>query len=142
MTTKEWLTRARNLDKEINRLLAEKEKALSAATSSTAPASGEKVQTSRRNSSESKFLNYAEYSELIDNRIDELYAVKKEILSAINELDSSTLRTLLIARYINFHTWEEIAVEMNYSYMHVCRLHGKALQKIKDVIECYSQSVL
>lgn len=26
MTTKEWLSRAKNIDKEINRLLAEKEK--------------------------------------------------------------------------------------------------------------------
>ena len=137
MTTKEWLSRAKKMDSEINRLLEEQAKALTTATGSTAPIAGEKVQTSRRNRSESKFLNYAAYSELIDRSIDELYAVKKEILSAINELDSSTLRTLLIARYINFHTWEEIAVEMNYSYVHVVNnLHPRALREIeKQLIE-------
>ena len=31
---------------------------------------------------------------------------------------------------------------MNYSYMQICRLHGKALNLIKDVIECYIASVI
>ena len=137
MTTKEWLSRAKKMDSEINRLLEEQSKALTTATGSTAPIAGEKVQTSRRNSSESKFLNYAEYSELIDKSIDELYAIKKEILSAINQVEDGTLRELLEARYLQNKTWEKIAIEMHYSFKHIVHvLHPKALSKIKNVIEC------
>lgn len=134
MTTKDWLMRAWNLDKEINQLLATKAEAYGRATGTTASTEGERVQTSRNNSSESKFVSYTEYSAMIDKRIDELYDIKQEILSAINQVQDSSLRTLLIARYINFKTWERIAVEMNYSYVHlVHNLHPKALQAIKSV---------
>lgn len=135
MTTKEWLNRGYKLDKEINALLKEQSAALTRATGSTCGTSAEKVQTSRRNNSEDRFINYASYSELIDNRIDELYAIKQEILSAINKVDDAVLRTLLIEKYVNFHTWEQIACDMNYSYVHVVHnLHPKALNAISKIV--------
>ena len=134
---KEWLSRARKTDEEINALIAEREPALTNATSTVAQSGSEKVQTSNVNTSENKFISYAAYSELIDKRIDRLYEIKKEILENVNKLDDdATLRTILILRYLNFQTWEMIACKMNYSYKQVCRLHGKALNLIKDVIEC------
>ena len=135
MTTKEWLNRGYKLDKEINALLKEQSAALTRATGSTCGTNAERVQTSRRNTTEDRFINYASYSELIDNRIDELYAIKQEILSAINKVDDAVLRTLLIEKYINFHTWEQIACNMNYSYVHVVHnLHPKALNAISKIV--------
>ena len=135
MTSKEWLNRGYKLDKEINALLNEQSAALTRATGSTCGTSAERVQTSRRNTTEDRFINYASYSELIDNRIDELYAIKQEILSAINKVDDAVLRTLLIEKYINFHTWEQIACNMNYSYVHVVHnLHPKALNAISKIV--------
>lgn len=135
MTTKEWLNRGYKLDKEINALLKEQSAALTRATGSTCGTSAERVQTSRRNITEDRFINYASYSELIDNRIDELYAIKQEILSAINKVDDAVLRTLLIEKYVNFHTWEQIACNMNYSYVHVVHnLHPKALNAISKIV--------
>ena len=139
MTTqqvKQWLNRAYGIDSEINELLREQEKAFARAVNATSSTGNEKTQVSQGNASEKKFVEYASYSERIDRRIDELYAVKQEILSAINELDDSRLRTLLISRYINFRSFVEIAVNMNYSYKQTCRLHGEALMKIKDVLKC------
>ena len=136
MTIKEWLNRGYKLDDEINSLLKEQQEAFSKAIGVNYSAT-EKVQTSKRNTSEDRLINYASYSELIDNRVDELYAVKQEILQVINKVNDSVLRTLLIKRYINFQTWEEIACGMNYSYRQICRLHSKALSKIRDVIECH-----
>lgn len=134
MTVKEWLLRAKNLDNEINELIKAQEQALTAATSVTC-GGGEKVQTSNVNTSEGKFINYASYSEMIDNRIDELYAIKQEILQAINLVDDGTLRTLLIARYINFGTWEQIAVDLHYSYVHIVHnLHPKSLKAISEIV--------
>ena len=133
---KEWLSRARKTDEEINALMLEQERALTNATSTVAQSGSEKVQTSNVNTSENKFISYAVYSELIDKRIDRLYEIKKEILENVNKLDDATLRTILILRYLNFQTWEMIACRIHYSYKQVCRLHGKALNLIKDVIEC------
>ena len=135
MTTKEWLNRGYKLDKEINALLNEQSAALTRATGSTCGTNAERVQTSRRNTTEDRFINYASYSELIDNRIDELYAIKQEILSAINKVNDAVLRTLLIEKYVNFHTWEQIACNMNYSYVHVVHnLHPKALNAISKIV--------
>ena len=79
----------------------------------------------------------AAYSELIDKRIHRLYEIKKEILENVESTRRrNTSEALLILRYLNFQTWEMIACKMNYSYKQVCRLHGKALNLIKDVIEC------
>ena len=133
MTTKEWLMRGWEINKEINTLLEEKERAFAFACSVTAPTDHERVTTTRRNTSEDKFVRYSneDYEKEIDRRIDEMYQIKLEILSAIELVNDSTLRKLLIKRYLQFKTWEQIAVEMNYSYMHITRLHGKALQEIK-----------
>ena len=37
-------------------------------------------------------------------------------------------KEVLIRRYLMGKAWEQIAVEMNYTYRHVTRLHGTALQ--------------
>lgn len=131
MTTKDWLNRGRNLNEEINALIKAKEKALYDACNVSFAYDKDRVQTSRNNSTETKFTRFADYSKAIDERIDELYKIKQEILKAISGVDNSTYRALLIERYINFKTWEQIADYMNYSRMHVTRLHGRALQKVK-----------
>ena len=131
MTTKEWLNRGRNLNEEINALIKAKEKALYDACNVSIAYDKERVQESQNNSTEAKFTRFADYSKAIDERIDELYKIKQEILKAISGVDNSTYRALLIERYINFKTWEQIADYMNYSRMHVTRLHGRALQKVK-----------
>ena len=77
-------------------------------------------------------INVAVYEQNIKNRIGELYKIKNEILEAVNQVESATLRRLLIKRYIQNLTWEKI----NYSYKHVVHiLHPKALSAIKRVLE-------
>lgn len=134
MTTKEWLNRGYRIDTEINALIKERDKALLAATSATVNPGSERVQTSRRNTSEDKFVNYAAYEETINKRIDELYAVKNEILQAINEVKSDTLRKLLILRYIEFEKWGAIAEKLHYDKRQAYRLHGKALRDVEKIL--------
>ena len=54
---KEWLSRARKTDEEINALILEQERALTNATSTVAQSGREKVQTSTVNTSENKFIS-------------------------------------------------------------------------------------
>lgn len=66
--------------------------------------------------------------------IDRLVDLRRDIQRAINDVGDETLQELLERRYIHGQTFERIADEMYYSYMHICRLHGRAL----NVIECYT----
>lgn len=134
MTVKEWLNRGYKLDTEINVLLDEQSKALQRATGTAAAVTGDKVQTSKRNTTEDKFIAYAAYSELIDKRIDELYEIKAEIMQAINAVDNTVLRTLLTLRYIRFFTWEQIAEEMEITFQWAHILHKRALKCINKFI--------
>lgn len=146
MTTKEWLSRGWRIDREIRELEQAQQEALALATRTTAGTDGERVDGTSGNSSERAMVAYAdkaaEYAELIDSKIRELVGIKTEIIRAVGRVDDPTLRALLEARYINFKTWEQIAVKLSYSYMHVCRLHGRALVEVQDVIECDTPSVI
>ena len=134
MTAKEWLNRGRYLDREIDQLLEDQQNALNLACGTAVSYGGEKVQTSKKNVTERRFIAYADYSAKIDNRIDELYAIKTEIKAAINKLDDPLLRALLIAYYINMKTFDQVANELHYSIRHINRLHNYALKETKKNI--------
>ncbi len=75
-----------------------------------------------------KFDRYAALCDLIDRRVDELVAIKAEVLQAVSRMEDSRYRTLLIDRYARFMRWELVAQEMHYEFRHITRLHGKALE--------------
>lgn len=70
----------------------------------------------------------------INCQIEKMIELKIKIESTILSVNNSTLCQLLILRYINGHTFEQIALEMNYCYMQICRLHGKALESVKKML--------
>ena len=86
-------------------------------------------------------------AELVDaqNRakleVDRLTALEQEIVQTISHTDEP-YRTLLYERYINGKTFEQIAVMLNYSYRQTTRIHGNALNIVKDVLECPISPVL
>lgn len=129
MTTKEWLSRATDIDREIGRLLREKRRAYERCLSVTSRCSVTGGVSGTKDPH--KYDALVEYESLIDEKIDELYAVKQEILTAIWSIEDATLREVLQRKYIEFQSLEQIAVGMNYSYRQVKRLHGKALTAIE-----------
>jgi DNA-directed RNA polymerase specialized sigma subunit len=66
----------------------------------------------------------------INNEIDEYIQVKTEVKSAISSITNELYREVLERKYIKGETFEQIAVEMNYTYRNVCYLHGKALNTV------------
>lgn len=83
-------------------------------------------------------IKIAELRESLMDKINQLAAVRIEIERAISTVQDDTQRRLLRLRYIKGMTWEQIAVEMHYTYQWVCELHGRALRKVeikKDLIE-------
>lgn len=124
MTVKQWLSRARQCDREISVLAKAKDRERDRLLSVTASLDSDPVS---HTADPHKFDGYVELVDAINRRIDELYAIKKEVAAVIDQVKDDRLREVLMLRYVSIMSWEEIAVSMSYSYMHVCRLHGDAL---------------
>lgn len=131
MSTKEWLKKARNIDKEIKQLKIARQEAYDKAISTSVDTSRERVQSNSGNSTEKKLVTLLEYDRLITEQENKLLKCKTEILGAINSVDNELYRSLLTAYYINCKSWEEVAQELHYDVRWVYRLHGRALQAIE-----------
>lgn len=67
----------------------------------------------------------------INDDIDKLVDLKAEITKVIKQVDDLELQSLLEQRYLNFRTWEQIAVDMGYNVRHLYRMHDQALKKVQ-----------
>lgn len=130
MTAKEWLNRCWKLEQEINALIEAQQRALDMATCVSVRYDRERVQQQSKGP-ENAMASYAEYSRMLDERIDELVEMKQEILQAINCIDNEIQRAILVERYINHKKWEEIIKNINYAERNIYKLHAEALKKIK-----------
>lgn len=131
MNVKQWMNRARNIDREINSLLRQKDEMRDMVLSITSNYNAIVVSGTKE---PHKFDRLVVLETEIDSMVDKLVEVKAEILNAINRVEDRRLRDVLRLRYIDNMTFEAIAVETNYSYMQTCRLHGRALLKIEDIL--------
>ena len=77
--------------------------------------------------------------ELIWMRSD-AWEKRMEIIRAVGMLENADQSLLLQLRYIDGKTWEEIAVEMHYSFRHVLRLHGYALREFAKITDLHYMS--
>ena len=132
MTAKEWLQRGWKLDKEINALLSLRAEARRRALSISPSYKGDVVQST---ANPHRFDRLVELESLIDARVDKLTGIRAEILTAIAQVPDARYRTLLIERYTEFKTWEQIAVDMGYSFRQITRMHGEGIREIGAIIE-------
>ena len=63
-------------------------------------------------------------------RMEELIGCRREIGEAIEGVEDVRLRHLLVLRYIEGLTLEDVADRMFYSWRQVQRLHGQALERL------------
>lgn len=131
MTAKQWLTRARTIDREARALMEARERMVAQLTKATQTLSGDIVQTSKDPHS---FDRLGELAESIERRTRELDAVKREIHDVIASVPDGLCRVVLTERYLNGKTFERVAVDNNISIRNVWRLHGRALQIVEDLI--------
>ena len=88
------------------------------------------VQTSHNNNSiEDLLIKIEECIEEYNKKEIKLYNKQLEIENCINNLEPIE-RIIMRLRYIEGKTFEQIAVDLNYSWRHTIRIHGKILQKI------------
>ena len=131
MTAKEYLSQAYHLDKRIDSKI-EQLKALNLlATKCTSTLSDMPKSQSISNSRlEDTVVKIVDLQEEINRDIDRLVDLKREIMGVIKAVPNVEYQTILEKRYLCFISWEQIAVDMNYSMQHVHRMHSAALKEI------------
>lgn len=102
----------------------------------TANMDGERVQSS---GAKSKMANAVEkcvdMEAEIDSLIDKLIETKKEVIQAIEQLDSPTEYDVLHRRYIQFLSLQEVADHYRKDYGWATTTHGRALKSLQEILD-------
>lgn len=131
MTAKEYLGQAYRLDQRINSKLEQVLSLRDLTTKATATMSDMPGGGSRNVYKMQDIIGkIVDLENEINADIDQLVELKREMVSVIKAVSDPECQTLLELRFLCFKTWEQIAVEMNYSIQHIYRLRDKSLKMI------------
>ncbi len=86
---------------------------------------------------ENRAIKLAEKAQALKDAEADALEIRQEIFKTINSI-SGEEGAVLYEKYINLHSWDGVADAVGFSKRHVQRIHEKALDLVKDVIECHS----
>ena len=133
MNAKEYLSQARNLDQRIITKTQMIDSLNDLATRCTATYSDMPKSPSRGNSRlEECVMKIIDLENEINADIDDLVALKHEIVKVIKSVPNLEYQTLLELRYLCFKSWEQIAVMLGYDLRYTHKLHNRALEECKS----------
>src|SRR5690606_8226565 len=96
----------------------------------------DKVQSTKQQSPmETALVKLMSLEEEINNDVDQLIDLKRELATFVSEMKNHSYRLLLELRYLSGRTCEEVAVIMGYDIRWVYRLHRKALKESTERLE-------
>ena len=132
--TQIFLEQPERLDIIIKNKLIEKQQWRDIALGITASMEGERVQSSGSQQKMADAIGRcvdmeAEIDRLVDNLID----TKKEVVQAIERLDSPTEYNVLHMRYIQYKSLQEIADHYGMDYSWATTTHGRALKSLEEI---------
>ena len=131
MTAKEYLGQAYRLDQRINSKLEQVMSLRDLATKATSTLSDVAPSGTRNvHRMEDIIVKIVDLENEINRDIDNLVDLKREMVSVIKAVTDPEYQTILELRYLCFKSWEQIAVDMNYSIQHIYRLRDRALNEI------------
>lgn len=70
----------------------------------------------------------------LSREIMELCETNDSIIRTINSVPNSEQQNVLYSRYVLGKTLEQIAVDMSYHYVSICRIHGRALAYVANLL--------
>lgn len=71
----------------------------------------------------------------INVKVDAYIDKKAQIIRLLEKVRNPDYLKVLQLRYIDYNTFEEMALEMHYSHCWICRLHGRALQTFAKIMD-------
>lgn len=77
---------------------------------------------------------YVDACDEMSAELTRLHDLREEIKRTIEAVPDARLRNLLRWRYISGYTWEQVSVQMNYTYRRSIQLHGAALQAVSRTL--------
>ena len=131
MTAKQYMNRVRRVDQEIQTLERMIQKTRDSVESITQKYDGDGAQATKN---PHKFDRLVELEGLVDQKIQEQLTLKAETLLTIGKLKDRRQRMVMTEYYLEMKTWEQVAVDIGYSYQHVMRLHGYALKAVSEIM--------
>ena len=132
MTAKEYLGQAYRLDQRINSKLEQVMSLRDLTTKATATMSDMPGGGSRNVYRMQDIIGkIIDLEDEINQDIDALVDLKREMVATIKAVADPECQTLLALRYLCFKTWEQIAVDMQYSTRNIYKLHDRAIKEIK-----------
>ncbi len=90
------------------------------------------------NDTENAFIKLADIEQKYSRQKVELLNITDEISETVAELHDDDLETVLIHRYLLFHTVEQTAELMNYSIRATQYKHKKAIEKLCTLLHCFA----
>lgn len=133
MTTKEYLNQISRLNRMINNKLVEIQQLRDLALGISSISTGERVQsTPDFDKIGSKMAKIDEFEKNLDETIDKYVDLKNRIIGQIESMEDEITYNILFSRYIEKKQFELIAIEMEYSWRQIIRLHGKALNQFEE----------
>lgn len=73
--------------------------------------------------------------EEINRDIDKLVDKKREASALLKKLENPLHYEVLHKRYVLFESFEQISLEMGYTYRNICYIHGRALQAFDRILK-------
>lgn len=135
MKAKDYLLQVEKANKMIDNKLVELEQWKAMATGITVHSDGERVQSS---GSQQKMADavcrYVDIQNEVNEQIDRLIDLKKEVISTIEQLPAQEY-DLLHKVYIQFMKLEDVAAAYHKHPKWAARIHGSALQKVQKVLD-------
>lgn len=136
MKAQDFLRQVRKLDLQITNKLIEKRQWRDIALGITANMDGERVQSTGGKSKMADAVNKCiDIESEVDGLVDKLIDVKKEVIQAIEQLDSPTEYDVLHRRYIQFMTLQDIADHYKKDYGWATTTHGRALKSLQAILD-------
>lgn len=137
MKAKAYLKQIELMDAKINTRLEEVERLNTLATKTTSVMGGERVQSS---GSQQKMADcvtrIVALKTEINKGIDSFVNYKQDALKIMDEYCDPDCINLLYSRYFQYKAWEQIAVELNYTYKWVSGgLHQRALAQFQKGLD-------
>lgn len=135
MTAKKYLMQVRNLESKMKILKEEIDTLREMVVSTGAIQQGERVLSSGTQDKMAETICKINEKECEWNDLMREFALARaNVIINIQKLNNPEYEQILYKRYCQSKKWEEIALEMNYTYQWVCKLHGRALLELDKVL--------
>ena len=135
MNAKEFLRQIKKLDKMIENKLIEVQQWKSIANNTVGNMSADRVQTTPNHHKIADAIGmYIDLEREINQDIDKLVETKKEVISVIEQLNA-TEYDVLHKIYVQYLTFDEVALACHRTTSWATTVHGRALKHVQSILD-------